>query len=205
MDAFLTRLREGAERYSEVTEKRRFVMSFKAYEHQPVCKTVKLNYSAVQLLEVTHRILREQQFDCGDGADYQRKTVHASFRREYSPRDEFLNEFANMGNEPLTLGFRVEATTVTDGLRITVSHSFPTWLQSFVVDLRSRLAATPPGEFDQALMPSESSQTTSSPAQGTRILGPGEPITGSVGATSAITPASPPKARSEIFLSVTFR
>ena len=196
MDDFLTQLRTDTKHFSGIAEKRAFLLSFKETEHDPIHRVVGLDYRSELVLDMAHRILADQQFDTGKGPDYRSKVIHGTLRRAYLPTDDFLNEFANMGLEPLKLGFSVTASVIDGGasacqtgLRVALSHYFPTWRDRFIAELQRRLADAPEHRFDPAeppptqpaqTVPARPAQTAPVAVSGPPILGPGEELSGSV-------------------------
>jgi hypothetical protein len=185
---FLTHLEDSANRL-EGWDKIAFVQSFTRENGRQLTREVKLAFPASTILDTACRILTEQEFTTGRGADHRAGVLQATFRREYPRNDGFLGRLRNLTfDDRLTLQFSITAKLVDGGLDIVLTHDLPTWMDSFEAVLKERLAAMPDDEFDPATNGGSQARARGASVADEMpempveepILGPGQPLDASV-------------------------
>src|SRR5262249_30475903 len=119
-----------------------FVESFRSdrpADTQP--RQIQPPYEPLQILEAMVRLLQQQQFDLGKGADYARRLLVAKLEAKYDRRAApgFLGAI-RWRSDSLHLTFEVNIEVAEDGpARLETTRRLPTWVDEFQAELQRHL------------------------------------------------------------------
>jgi hypothetical protein len=131
-----------------------------------------LAYPRVLILDAMVRLLQQQRFDLGKGADYARGRLTARLEGKYDAAGGWIAAVPKRSGH-LHLTFEVSIAVAEDGaVRLETTRRLPTWVQEFQDELRRYLQVTPP---DLIKLVHDTSQAAT---EEDRILGPGEKLPG---------------------------
>jgi hypothetical protein len=163
---------ETGDHAADIERRSAYAARFQAGQDDPATETLILPYDRSLILTAIERVLLDDRFELGAGADYERGSVTACFRQSYDGRSGWLGRIRR-SSEILNLQFEVHIEVEEDGTtEIFTSHQLPTWLEDFKLRVGRILGSTPLSVLHQWQL-ARGSNLLHNP-----ILEPGQPLIG---------------------------